>query len=145
MTAEIRIREVVWQDALPQLRAIRHRVFVCEQSVPVELEWDGLDAGCRHVLAETVNAVAVGTGRLLPDGRIGRMAVLAAFRRKGVGSALLRQLVAMARARGDTTATLHAQTYVVAFYRRAGFVVSGPAFMEAGIEHVPMQLDLRAP
>jgi predicted GNAT family N-acyltransferase len=144
MTAEIRVREVVWEQAAPALRAIRHQVFVCEQSVPVELEWDGLDPACRHVLAETARGEVVGTGRLLPDGRIGRMAVLAPWRRTGVGSALLHELLVMARARGDTAATLHAQTYVAAFYRRAGFEVIGPAFMEAGIEHVPMRLVLDA-
>lgn len=143
MTAEIRIREVGWEEEATRLRAIREQVFVREQGVPIELEWDGLDPDCRHVLAETACGEAVGTGRLLPDARIGRMAVLAPWRRAGAGSALLQALVALARRRGDTAVELHAQAYAVEFYRRAGFEVIGPAFMEAGIEHLPMRLVLR--
>jgi predicted GNAT family N-acyltransferase len=145
MPAEIHVREVAWEEAAARLRAVREQVFVREQAVPVALEWDGLDPVCRHVLAETASGEAVGTGRLLPDARIGRMAVLAPWRRAGAGTALLQALVAMARARGDAAVELHAQAYVVDFYRRAGFEVVGPAFMEAGIEHLPMRRVLSEP
>jgi predicted GNAT family N-acyltransferase len=118
-------------------------VFVCEQGVPEALEWDGLDPACRHVVAETVAGEAIGTGRLLPDGHVGRMAVTKAWRRAGVGSALLERLVAMARARGDRLVVLHAQAYVTDFYRRAGFDAVGAQFMEAGIAHVEMRKRLR--
>ena len=138
-----RVREVSWDEAGERLRAIRHRVFVQEQGVPEALEWDGCDAGCRHALAENTDGKAIGTGRLLPDGHIGRMAVLQAWRRAGVGSALLRELLAMAASRDDACVVLHAQVYVTAFYRRAGFDVVSPEFMEAGIPHVRMQLRLR--
>ena len=143
MTTEIRVREVDGEEEAARLRAIREQVFVREQGVPIELEWDGLDPVCRHVLAETACREAVGTGRLLPDARIGRMAVLAPWRRAGAGSALLQALVSVARRRGDAAVELHAQAYAVDFYRRAGFEVIGPAFMEAGIEHLPMRLVLR--
>lgn len=138
-----RVREVSWQEAGARLREIRHRVFVQEQGVPEALEWDGLDSECRHALAQSDDGEAIGTGRLLPDAHIGRMAVLPAWRRSGVGTALLRELLAIAASRGDSSVVLHAQAYVIAFYRRAGFEVASPEFMEAGIPHVRMQLRLR--
>jgi predicted GNAT family N-acyltransferase len=137
-----RIREVSWAEAGALLSAIRRHVFVQEQGVPEALEWDGVDPECRHVLAETADGEAIGTGRLLPDAHVGRMAVLPPWRRRGVGSALLAELVAMARRRGDACIVLHAQAYVAAFYRRAGFEAVGDPFMEAGILHVAMRLPL---
>ena len=137
------VREVPWDEADERLRAIRREVFVQEQGVPEDLEWDGLDPDCRHVLAETESGEAIGTGRLLPDGHIGRMAVRKPWRRSGAGSALLERLVAMARARGHALIVLHAQSYVTAFYRRAGFEPFGDPFIEAGIPHVEMRLRLR--
>jgi predicted GNAT family N-acyltransferase len=136
------IREVSWEQDGARLRAIRFEVFVREQGVSEALEWDGLDPDCRHVVAETAAGKAIGTGRLLPDGHIGRMAVSKSWRRDGVGSALLDRLVSMARERGDRFAVLHAQSYVTAFYRRAGFEAIGPEFMEAGIPHVEMRRPL---
>ena len=126
------------------LRAIRFEVFVEEQQVPEALEWDGLDSQCRHVLACTSEGTPIATGRLLPDGHIGRMAVLRAWRKRGVGRAVLLELLRIARARGDTAAVLHAQTHAVEFYRGAGFEVTSEEFMEAGIPHVQMQMRLRA-
>jgi predicted GNAT family N-acyltransferase len=137
------IREASWAQDGPRLRAVRYEVFVREQGVPEALEWDGMDPACRHVVAETAAGEAIGTGRLLPDGHIGRMAVAKSWRRDGVGSALLERLVAMARARGDRLVVLHAQSYAVAFYRRAGFEAFGAEFMEAGIAHVEMRKRLR--
>ena len=137
------IREASWDQDGERLRAIRYEVFVREQGVPEALEWDGLDPACRHVVAETAAGEAIGTGRLLPDGHVGRMAVAKAWRREGVGSALLERLVSMARARGDRLVVLHAQSYVTAFYRRAGFEAIGAEFMEAGIPHFEMRKRLR--
>jgi predicted GNAT family N-acyltransferase len=137
------IREASWEQDGDRLRALRHEVFVREQGVPEALEWDGLDPQCRHVVAETTAGEAIGTGRLLPDGHVGRMAVAYAWRRKGVGSGLLERLVAIAHARGDRLVVLHAQTYAVGFYRRAGFEAIGAEFMEAGIAHVEMRKRLR--
>jgi predicted GNAT family N-acyltransferase len=137
------IREAAWDAEGERLRAIRYEVFVREQGVPEALEWDGLDPGCRHAVAETDAGQAIGTGRLLSDGHIGRMAVLRAWRRSGVGSRILERLVGIARARGDGCVVLHAQSYVTAFYRRAGFEISSDEFLEAGIPHVEMRLQLR--
>ncbi len=134
------VREASWEQEGARLRAIRLDVFVSEQGVPEALEWDCLDPTCRHVVAESATGEAIGTGRLLGDGRIGRMAVVRSWRRTGVGSALLAQLIAMARERGDRLIALHAQSYVVDFYRRAGFEAIGPQFMEAGIAHVEMRM-----
>jgi predicted GNAT family N-acyltransferase len=133
------VREVSWDEAADRLSALRRCVFVQEQGVPESLEWDGLDPQCRHVVAESTGGEAIATGRLLPDGHIGRMAVLPAWHRLGVGSAVLAELVAMARRRGDDQVVLHAQTYVIDFYRRAAFEVASAPFMEAGIAHVLMQ------
>jgi predicted GNAT family N-acyltransferase len=120
---------------------VRETVFVREQNVPAELEWDGVDAQCEHVLAEAGD-VAIGTGRLLPDGHIGRMAVLSPWRRKGVGSAILEALVRLAAQRDMKRIALNAQTHARPFYERHGFQVEGEAFMEAGIPHVAMVRDL---
>jgi len=131
-----------WDSARVQSRRIRDRVFVREQGVPLELEWDEHDPHCDHALALAADGSALGTGRLLPDGHIGRMAVLPAWRGKGVGALLLQALVERARSKGHATARLNAQTHAAGFYRRFGFEVSGPEFMEAGLPHVAMQRDL---
>ncbi|MDE3009581.1 MAG: GNAT family N-acetyltransferase [Pseudomonadota bacterium] len=129
---------VDWARHGPALAAVRHAVFVIEQGVPEQLEWDGLDPECRHAAAFAADGQVIGTGRLLPDGRIGRMAVLAAWRRRGVGAALLRLLLAEALGRGDRHIHLHAQVDAVAFYERSGFVASGADFLDAGIVHRSM-------
>ena len=126
------------------MRAIRLDVFVREQSVPEALEWDGLDPQCEHVMASDLAGHPIATGRLLPDGHIGRMAVLKNWRRRGVGSAVLSELLDIARARGDAFAILHAQSHATNFYRRAGFEIASAEFMEAGIAHVEMRTRLIA-
>jgi predicted GNAT family N-acyltransferase len=136
------VEQVMWSEAAAALRAIRYDVFVAEQGVPEALEWDGIDPDCAHVLARDSAGAPIGTGRLLPDGYIGRMAVVKAWRRRGVGRAMLAALVALAKSRGDRVVALHAQVYVTAFYEHAGFVVAGGQFMEAGIAHVEMRKDL---
>ena len=136
------IRICNWDEARVEAHRIREQVFVHEQGVPPELEMDGQDAHCDHALAFATDGAAIGTGRLLPDGHIGRMAVLQEWRGQGVGALLLQALVEHARRRGDAKVRLNAQSAAAAFYRRYGFAVSGPEFMEAGIPHVPMQRDL---
>jgi predicted GNAT family N-acyltransferase len=131
-----------WRTDRASLAKIRRTVFVLEQQVPEEEEWDDLDAVSRHVIALAADSAAIGTGRLLPDGRIGRMAVLKDWRGLGVGSALLSALIAMARENGYTETRLHAQTHAMAFYRKHGYVPVGDEFMEAGILHVEMRLPL---
>ena len=144
-TAEFTVKRVSWSAAGGGLRAIRKTVFVDEQRVPEELEWDGLDAQCIHVLAETAVGEAIGTGRLLPDGHIGRMAVLQRWRGQGVGSAILKELIAAAIEAGHPSAVLNAQTRALEFYARFGFEVISDEFMEAGIPHRTMRLSLIKP
>lgn len=134
-----RVRLVDWREASGTLSAIRTTVFVGEQGVPPEIEIDGRDPGCAHVVAESDSGEAVGTGRLMPDGRIGRMAVLAAWRGRGVGAAMLEALVAEAKRRGLRETYLHAQAHAKDFYARHGFVVEGEEYLEAGIPHVLMR------
>jgi predicted GNAT family N-acyltransferase len=122
------------------LAAIRRAVFVREQGVSEAEEWDGLDPQCVHALARDSNGTPVGCGRLLPDGRIGRMAVLRGWRGCGMGAALLRSLLEVARARGGPRPFLHAQEHAIGFYRRLGFVARGPRFLDAGIAHREMVL-----
>lgn len=138
-TREFRVRLVDWREAEARLSRIRTTVFVGEQNVPPEIEIDGRDPDCAHVVAETAAGEAIGTGRLMPDGRIGRMAVLAAWRGKGVGAAMLDALMDEARRRGFREAHLHSQSHAKAFYARHGFVVEGEEYLEAGIPHVLMR------
>jgi predicted GNAT family N-acyltransferase len=137
------VRPAVWERDDEALRLIRFAVFVVEQHVPEELEWDGIDAACEHAIAEDEAGSPVGVGRLLPDGHIGRMAVLREWRGRGVGGALLERLVALARERGHAVARLNAQTHAMPFYESHGFVAVGEAFDEAGIPHRAMERALR--
>lgn len=132
------IESAEWAAAGDALRAIRRRVFVEEQNVPEELEWDDEDASSRHVIAVAGGGVPVGTGRLLRDGHIGRMAVLKNWRGMGVGSALMHCLLRLAGEAGHRVVRLHAQIHAVGFYEKHGFVAEGEEFMEAGIPHVVM-------
>lgn len=134
-----------YDAALDDLRAVREVVFVQEQQVPLELEWDALDPACRHVVARDAQGAAIGTGRLTPERRIGRMAVLRDWRNAGVGAALLQALLRLAREAGWKDVSLHAQVGALDFYTRHGFVPDGPRFMEAGIEHQSMRLRFDRP
>jgi predicted GNAT family N-acyltransferase len=128
-----------WNTLSTDAKLIRFEVFVQEQNVPAELEMDNMDAVCLHAVAYDEAGTPVGTGRLLPDGHIGRMAVRKPGRGKGIGGELLRALMAQARARGDKAVVLSAQTHAAPFYERHGFNVDGEEFFEAGIPHINMQ------
>jgi predicted GNAT family N-acyltransferase len=134
----VRVITGTWKELGAAASAIRHEVFVDEQRVPVELELDEFDAVAIHALALD-GEVALGTGRLLPDGHIGRMAVRRAARGAGIGSLLLRALMQQARQRGDAAVLLHAQLSARGFYERHGYVPEGDVFMDAGIEHIAMR------
>ena len=136
-----RIELLDWGRAREQAAPIRFAVFVEEQGVPFEIELDEYDAVSIHAVAFDADK-AVGTGRLLPDGHIGRMAVLAAFRGKGIGAALLEALMKAAKARGDVETVLSAQVSAVPFYREHGFQAEGEEYMEAGIRHQTMRKTL---
>ncbi len=128
-----------WQVQKEQARSIRMAVFVIEQQVPIELEWDDMDEYCIHAVATDESGNAVGTGRLLPDGHIGRMAVLASARGRGVGGLLLQELMQAAQQRGDKRAVLSAQRQAEGFYQRYGFKAFGEEYLEAGIVHIDME------
>jgi predicted GNAT family N-acyltransferase len=141
----LRIELMPWESAREEASRIRFRVFVEEQGVPRDIELDERDADCVHALAYE-DGRAVGTGRLLPSegspraaARIGRMAVLAEHRGKGIGSRILESLVGKARERGDSEIALSAQLHAADFYRRHGFQTLGEIYEEAGIPHRKMR------
>lgn len=139
MATNILIAEVDWAQQHARLSAIRRTVFIEEQHVPKDLEWDGIDVDCRHVLAQdTGRKIAIGTGRLVADGQIGRMAILSHYRGRGIGSGILRQLIELARRDGHRLIYIHSQLTAVNFYQKANFKVSGNTFIDAGIAHVKM-------
>jgi predicted GNAT family N-acyltransferase len=129
------VRTASWQEDLAPLQDLRRTVFILEQQVPESLEWDEFDAVSQHALAIDAHGHAIGTGRLLPDGHIGRMAVRHEWRGQGVGGAILQFLVDCAKRRGDAVLHLNAQTHAIGFYERHGFVVYGEDFPDAGIPH----------
>jgi predicted GNAT family N-acyltransferase len=133
------VRVTNWTSDRDALQDLRHEVFVLEQHVPEELEWDGIDPECRHAIAEDLQGNPIGTGRLLPDGHIGRMAVRGEWRGRGVGGAILGCLVNLARELGHSEVVLNAQTRVIPFYERFGFVAFGSEFDDAGIPHRAMR------
>jgi predicted GNAT family N-acyltransferase len=138
----IAVRPASWQHDREILQFLRRRVFVEEQGVPEAEEWDSADEGAWHVLATVGKRDAVGTGRLEPCGKIGRVAVLKSFRGRGVGEAIMVRLVNQATVSGFEAVYLHAQTAAAEFYRRLGFRAEGPVFGEAGIPHVRMRLEI---
>jgi predicted GNAT family N-acyltransferase len=134
-TLKIAAWDVLREDAA----LIRHEVFVLEQNVPAELELDDIDQACMHAVAYDQDGQAIATGRLLPDGHIGRMAVRLSGRGQGVGGAILQALMAQARQRGDVQVMLNAQIHAAPFYAQHGFVQEGDEFMDAGIAHIAMR------
>ena len=141
---DYRVNSSDWAQFSERSRPLRQQVFVLEQGVPQELEWDEYDQDSAHALALDADGNGIGTGRLLPDGHIGRMAVLREWRSKGVGAALLRHLMDMARSQGMHRLLLNAQTHAAPFYARFGFFPEGDEFMEAGIPHITMAQHLPA-
>ncbi|MBL8511679.1 MAG: GNAT family N-acetyltransferase [Betaproteobacteria bacterium] len=142
------INLVEWKNEAEALTAVRHTVFVVERGVPVEIERDPNDADAQrhiHIAARDETGNIIGTGRLVlsePLPRIGRMAVLKAWRRHGVGAAMLDMLCAEAQKRGYEKVTLHAQTHAAPFYYKHGFLSHGGEFLEAGIPHLEMRKTL---
>jgi predicted GNAT family N-acyltransferase len=131
-----------WNQMRVWAEPLRFEVFVNEQQVPPDIELDSFDPLSVHIVAFDEAGNAVGTGRLLPDGHIGRMAVAQAARGNGVGSAMLVALMAEARRRGHLQAVLSAQTHARDFYRRHGYEAHGEEYDDAGIPHVEMRCPL---
>jgi len=134
----VEIEQAEWIRQQTIIASIRRQVFIEEQSVPEELEWDGLDADAVHLLAR-VDGQAVGTARMLADGHIGRMSVLKAFRGQGIGRQLINRLLELAAEHGLQAVDLDAQTHALGFYERLGFIAEGEVFMDAGIPHRHMR------
>ncbi|WP_299531339.1 GNAT family N-acetyltransferase [uncultured Streptomyces sp.] len=131
---------------------IRKDVFVGEQNVPEEIEYDAYDADAVHVVAFAADGTALGTGRLLHGpaaasktggdtavGSLGRLAVSRVARGLGVGAALVRAIEDQAALLGLTAVDLHAQTHALGFYERLGYAAYGPEFPDAGIPHRAMR------
>ncbi|MBP9714539.1 MAG: GNAT family N-acetyltransferase [Sterolibacterium sp.] len=131
-----------WDTLSDGARQVRQTVFVEAQGIAAHLEWESADSRARHVVARDGDGRAVGTGRLLDDGRIGRLAVLPSWRGKGVGTLLLRHLMSLARTVHLQQIYLHAQLEAVPFYQASGFVLDGASFLEVGAPHVRMQRTL---
>ncbi|MCG8588062.1 MAG: GNAT family N-acetyltransferase [Proteobacteria bacterium] len=140
----VQVEEVSWEGAGPELTAIRFEVFVHEQGFAADIELDGLDPQCAHVVARSAGGAPIGTARLAPDGHLGRVAVQREHRRRGVGARLMQCLVEVARRRGLPRVELHAQLHAVPFYERLGFRCEGAVFDEAGAPHQKLVLDLDA-
>jgi predicted GNAT family N-acyltransferase len=144
-TPTFHVESIDYASGLAELRAVRETVFVHEQQVPVEEEWDALDPLCAHVIARDAAGQPIGTGRLTPGHKIGRMAVLRDWRGRGVGDAMLTALMVQARDLGWPVVSLNAQVSAEAFYARHGFIPHGDHFQEAGIEHQSMHRVLQGP
>ena len=138
MSPEFHLLHTDWQTNAAALGAVRRAVFIEEQRVPKALEWDGLDESCHHVLVTDTLHQPVGTGRMKPDGHIGRMAVLKEYRGQGIGSAILMALLDYAHRQQCDRVYLHAQVAAIPFYEKHGFTVDGEEFMDAGITHRSM-------
>jgi len=137
-SAAFAVRRASWRNDEPVLRRIREAVFIAEQAVPEDLEWDEFDSCGLHVLAETPQGLPIATGRLTVDDHIGRMAVLPEWRGLGVGAAVLESLLAWAIDEQRQQIILHAQVHAMGFYRGFGFREFGAVFDEAGIAHQRM-------
>jgi predicted GNAT family N-acyltransferase len=135
----LKIELLDWEAAQREAMRIRFTVFVEEQRVPADLEMDDNDATSLHALAYAEGR-AIGTGRLLADGHIGRMAVLKEWRGQGAGRGMLRRLIAAARQRGHAEVALSAQVQALEFYRAEGFEPEGAVYDEADIPHQVMRL-----
>ncbi len=139
MKSDISVILAPFKEYEKKIFSIRNEVFVIGQNVPPELEWDGLDSDCTHVLAET-DGEFTGTGRIImDDGHIGRVAVLEKFRGMGVGSAIMNKLIQLGREHGLTRFWLGSQLTAVPFYKTLGFTPYGDEFMDAGIPHIHME------
>ncbi|GAB2520459.1 GNAT family N-acetyltransferase [Microbulbifer agarilyticus] len=135
------VRLADWHTDRNAIRGIRQKVFVEEQNVPPELEWDELEETAQHFLVY-LDSKAIGTGRLTGGGKIGRMAIQREARGHGAGLELLQRICKFAGLSGQKNVYLNAQVHAIPFYAKAGFVPVGDEFMEAAIPHVRMERTL---
>ncbi|MFB7448690.1 GNAT family N-acetyltransferase [Streptomyces sp. NPDC056194] len=152
MTTAYTVKEALGRDDRDACFAVRREVFVEEQGVPQEIEYDTYDETAVHVLAVRADGLPLGTGRLLHGadavgktgadasvGSLGRLAVSEAARGLGVGAALVRAIEEAARERGLSAVDLHAQTHALGFYERLGYEAYGPEFPDADMPHRAMR------
>jgi predicted GNAT family N-acyltransferase len=139
--SQVKITQVTWGDAEFFLRAVRTPVFIEEQNVVPDFEWDELDASAVHLLA-ALNNEPIGCLRIIDFHRIGRMAVLKEFRRNGLGAALLLAAMAICKKHGSKSVYLSAQTHAIGFYQHCGFKVTSEIYQDLHIPHVDMQMTL---
>ncbi len=137
---KLKINHVQWSEYEKALRTVRTTVFIEEQQVPVDLEWDEQDASAQHLLVLTSTNEAIACARLLDNGSIGRMAVLKEWRGLGIGAKLLNKAIAFHRQQKISVITLSAQVHAIPLYQKAGFQVISAPYLDAGILHVDMQL-----
>lgn len=131
---QITIHQIDFDTGFADIELIRKTVFIQEQSIPPELEWDEFDSQAIHIIAK-IEGQAVGTARLLDDGSIGRVAVLKPFRQQGIGHKMMCYLMDLAKQHNHATVKIHAQVVALAFYQKLGFVEAGEIFDDAGIPH----------
>jgi predicted GNAT family N-acyltransferase len=137
---KLKINHVQWSEFEESLRTIRTKVFIEEQQVPIDLEWDSQDTSAQHLLVLTSTNEPIACARLLNNGSIGRMAVLKEWRGLGLGAKLLNKAIAFHRQQGISFITLSAQVHAIPFYQKAGFEVISTPYLDAGILHVDMHL-----
>jgi len=142
MATAFTVSMVSWHDGGPLLKSVREAVFIQEQGIPAKLEWDGLDEGCRHALALSHKGDAIGCGRMLENGHIGRIAVLPKWRKQKVGTAIIEAFLDYARSNDYKQVDVDAQTYAMPFYQMFDFIKEGEVFMDAGLPHIKMRRKL---
>lgn len=133
-----------WKKNGIALSKIRREVFIEEQNVPEELEWDEFDNECIHILVTSESNLAITCGRLKPDGHIGRMAVLKNYRKTGIGTATLLALLKSAQKMNLNRVYLHSQITAIPFYEKQGFETTSEIFMDANIPHKTMEKHLKS-
>jgi len=138
------IKTTSWKKDRTSLSEVRRKVFIEEQNVPEDLEWDEFDNDCIHILV-TDDQTPIACGRIKPDGHIGRMAVLKKHRNRGIGAAILSALLKQANDANLKKLYLHAQISAIAFYEKQGFKICSEEFMDAGIPHKTMEKQLAPP
>lgn len=130
-----------WARAEITAKHVRYAVFIEEQNIAEEDEWDDHDENALHLVA-SMDGNPIGTARLTSDGTVGRMAVLNSFRNQGTGSAMMKQIIKTAKKSRIKVLRLHAQRTAEGFYVKHGFIAEGEEFLEAGIPHIAMKLEL---
>jgi predicted GNAT family N-acyltransferase len=138
---QVKIQQVTWKAAENELRAVRTPVFIQEQFVTPEFEWDDIDASAVHLLAMYENQ-PVACLRIIHYQKIGRMAVIKQWRGIGLGAALLEKAISICKEHGSKNIHLSAQTHAINFYQKAGFTQISAEYTDVDIPHVDMQLDL---